>query len=58
MARMRRQTWKAILAVALAVLVLTLAFSGFLAWYIAVVILLLAMGGGAILYRTLGPPTR
>jgi uncharacterized membrane protein YdbT with pleckstrin-like domain len=55
---MRRQTWKAILGIALVLLIVTLVFSGFIVWYIAVVILVLAMGGGALLYRNLGPPTR
>jgi small neutral amino acid transporter SnatA (MarC family) len=58
MARVKSQTWKAVLIVGLIVLVLTLIFSGYLFWYIGVVILVLAMAGGALMFRKLGPPSR
>lgn len=56
MAKVRNQTWKTILIVALVVLVVFLIFTGYLIWYVGVLILLLAMAGGAMMYRSLGPP--
>jgi hypothetical protein len=58
MARIRAQTWRTILVVALVVLVLGMVATGLLGWFIAILIVLLAMAGGALLYRTLGPPPR
>jgi hypothetical protein len=57
MATVKRQTWKTVLLVGLILLVLGLMLGGYLMWFIGVVlILVLAMGGGALLYRQLGPP--
>jgi len=56
MASVRTQTWKTLLVVALILLVVYLIFSGFVIWYIGLVIVLLAMAGGALMNRTLGPP--
>jgi hypothetical protein len=58
MTRIRSQTWKTILIVALVILVVGMLVSGLIGWFIAILIVLLAMGGGALLNRTLGPPTR
>lgn len=58
MARIRSQTWKTILIVALVVFVVGMLVSGLIGWFIAILIVLLAMGGGALLSRTLGPPRR
>jgi hypothetical protein len=58
MATIRRQSWTVILVVALVLFALAMLFSGLLVWYIALLFVLVAMGGGALLYRTLGPPTR
>jgi small neutral amino acid transporter SnatA (MarC family) len=58
MAKVRAQTWRTVLVIALVVFVLGLIFGGYLIWYIGIVILLLAMAGGALLSRTLGPPER
>jgi hypothetical protein len=57
MATVKRQTWKTVLLVGLILLVLGLVMGGYIMWFVGVVlILLLAMGGGALLYRQLGPP--
>jgi hypothetical protein len=58
MTRIRAQTWRTILAVALVVFVLGMVATGLIGWFIAILFVLLAMAGGALLYRTLGPPPR
>jgi hypothetical protein len=58
MATVNRQSWKTVLLVGLILLVLGLVLGGYIMWFFGVVlILLLAMGGGALLYRQLGPPS-
>jgi hypothetical protein len=56
MAAIRTQTWKTLMIIALVVLLIYLVFSGLLIWYVGLLLLLLAMAGGALMYRNLGPP--
>jgi hypothetical protein len=58
MASVPAQTWKIVLIVALVILLIGMIFSGFLVWYIGIFLLLLAMAGGALMFRYLGPPSR
>lgn len=54
----KRNTWQTILIVLGVVLVIGMLTSGYAIWGIAILILLLAFGGGALLYRKQGPPSR
>lgn len=56
MAQNRTSTWKKALAIAGIVLVIGLLVSGYIIWGLAILVLALALGGGALLYRTQGPP--
>ena len=51
-------TLKIILMVAGVVLVLGMFFAGFIVPVLALVLLLVVLGGGALLYRSAGPPQR
>lgn len=58
MARVRRRTWQIILAVAAVLLLIGWLVSGHLITGFAALILLLALAGGALMYRFMGPPER
>ena len=58
MAAISNSTWKTVLAVAGVVLVIFTFISGYLIWGVALFVLLLVLGGGALLYRKAGPPER
>jgi hypothetical protein len=58
MARVASQTWKTVLVVGLVLLLLGMIFSGYIVWYLGIVVLLLAMAGGALMFRQLGPPSQ
>lgn len=53
---MKNSTWKAILAIGAIVFAIAMLVSGFLVPGIAVIFLLIALGGGALLNRKAGPP--
>ncbi len=54
----KRNTWQTILIVGAVLIVIGMLVSGYAIWGIAILVLLLALGGGALLYRKQGPPTR
>ena len=56
MARIRTSAWTTILAIAGVVLIIGMLISGYMIWGIALLIIALALGGGAFLYRSQGPP--
>lgn len=56
MADQRRKTWQTGLIIGLVLLIIGLFISGYVVWYVALIVLLLALGGGALLRSTLGPP--
>ena len=58
MAATSNNTLRNIFVVAGIVLMLALFFAGYAIWGVALLIVLLAMGGGALLYRKAGPPER
>ena len=58
MAATSNNTLRNIFVVAGIILMLALFFAGYAIWGIALLIVLLAMGGGALLYRKAGPPER
>lgn len=58
MAAISGSAWRTVLAVAAVALVIFMIVSGQFMWGIALLVLLLAMGGGALLYRKAGPPNR
>ena len=58
MAATSNTTLRTIFLIAGIVLVVFLLIGGYLIWGIAALVLLLAMGGGAMLYRKAGPPER
>jgi hypothetical protein len=58
MARVPSQTWKTVSIVGLVILLLGMIFSGYIIWYVGILVLLLAMAGGALMFRQLGPPSR
>lgn len=58
MAATSNNTVRNIFVVAGIILMLALFFAGYAIWGVALLIVLLAMGGGALLYRTAGPPER
>jgi hypothetical protein len=58
MTRVRQQTWKTVAAVAVILLVLALIFTGNAFVGVALLVVFLAMAGGALMYRKLGPPER
>jgi hypothetical protein len=58
MAGISGSAWKTILILAGIVLVTFLIISGYLIWGVALLVLLLVLGGGALLYRSAGPPER
>lgn len=56
MASSRSSTWKVLLIAAGVLFVIGLLTAGFIVPVIAIVLLILVLGGGALLYRTQGPP--
>lgn len=52
------KAWKIILIVAGVVLVIALMTAGFIVPLIGAVVLLIVLAGGALLYRSAGPPER
>ena len=54
----RTRPLKPILIVGAVLLVIALATFGFIVPLVAVLLLVLVLGGGALLYRTSGPPER
>lgn len=58
MAATSNSTLRNIFVIAGIVLVIALLFAGYAIWGVALLIVLLAMGGGALLYRKTGPPER
>ena len=56
--RPKRKTWQTILIVGAVALVVGMLVSGYAIWGIAILFVVLALGGGAMLYRKLGPPSR
>ncbi|CAN5538690.1 hypothetical protein BH24GEM3_BH24GEM3_07900 [soil metagenome] len=56
--RPKRKTWQTILIVGAVALVVGMLTSGYVIWGIAILFVVLALGGGAMLYRKLGPPPR
>lgn len=58
MAATSNSTLRNIFVIAGIVLVIVLLFAGYAIWGVALLIVLLAMGGGALLYRKTGPPER
>jgi hypothetical protein len=58
MAKVRTRTWQIILGVAAVLLLVGWVVSGLWITGLAGLILLLAMAGGALLYRFQGPPER
>ncbi len=58
MAATSNSTLRNIFLVAGILLMLALFFAGYAIWGVALLIVLLAMGGGALLYRKAGPPER
>ena len=58
MAATSNATLRTIFLIAGIVLVVFLLIGGNLIWGIAVLVLLLVLGGGAMLYRKAGPPER
>lgn len=58
MAATSNNTVRNIFVVAGIILMLALFFAGYAIWGVALLIVLLAMGGGALLYRKAGPPER
>jgi hypothetical protein len=58
MARVPSQTWKTVSIAGLVILLLGMIFSGYIIWYVGILVLLLAMAGGALMFRQLGPPSR
>jgi hypothetical protein len=58
MARVNTRTWNVILAVAGVLLLIAWFVSGHWITGLAALFLLLAMAGGALMYRFMGPPQR
>lgn len=58
MAATTNSTLRAIFLIAGIALVIFLVIGGYMIWGIAILVLLLVMGGGALLYRKAGPPER
>lgn len=58
MAKAKRNTWPILFGVAGVLLLIGWLISGHLITGIAALVLLLAMAGGALLYRFQGPPER
>lgn len=58
MAQVKAKTWQMILGVAAVFLLIGWIVSGHLITGLAALVLLIAMGGGALLYRLKGPPER
>ena len=58
MAAITNSAWRTILAIAGVALVIFLIVSGQLIWGIVLLVLVVALGGGALLYRKAGPPQR
>lgn len=56
MARIGTSPWTTILAIAGVLLIIGMLISGYVIWGIALLIIVLALGGGALLYRSQGPP--
>jgi hypothetical protein len=56
MARMKTSTWTNVLIVAGVLLFIGMMISGYLFWGLAILVLLLAMAGGALLRHKQGPP--
>ncbi len=56
--RPKRKTWQTVLIVGAVALVVGMLVSGYAIWGIAILFVLLALGGGALLYRKQGPPSR
>jgi hypothetical protein len=56
MARIRSSAWTTILMIAGVLLIIGMLVSGYIIWGIALLLLVLALGGGALLYRSQGPP--
>ncbi len=56
--RSRSRTWRTVLIVGLALLIVALLTAGFIVPLLAVGLLVLVLGGGALLYRMDGPPDR
>jgi hypothetical protein len=50
------QSWKMIVIVSLVVITIALVVFGHLFWLAGLLIIALAMAGGALMYRKLGPP--
>lgn len=51
-----RSTWKVVFIIAAIVLIVAMVTLGYLIWGVALLIVLLVLGGGAWLYRSQGPP--
>jgi hypothetical protein len=58
MAKVKRRVWQVVLGVGGVLLLIGWVLSGHLITGIAALVLLLAMGGGALLYHFQGPPER
>ncbi len=54
----KRNTWQTVLIVGGIVLVIGMLTSGYVIWGLAILLLLVGLGGGALLYRKHGPPSR
>lgn len=57
MARTGSSAWKIILIIAAVVLIVFAMVSGYAIWGVALLVLLLALAGGALLYRKGGAPS-
>jgi len=57
-AKVKSRTWNVILVIAGVLLLIGWIISGHLITGLAALILLLAMAGGALMYRFMGPPER
>ena len=58
MAAISNSGWRAVAIVAAIAIVVSLVVFGYAIWGVAILLLLLVMGGGARLYNRAGPPTR
>ncbi|HET8655951.1 MAG TPA: hypothetical protein VFL93_10590 [Longimicrobiaceae bacterium] len=58
MAAISTSAWKTIIILAAIALLIAGVVTGYLVWGIALVVILLILGGGALLYRSAGPPER
>lgn len=58
MAATKNSTLRTIFLIAGIALVIFLVIGGYMIWGIAILVLLLVMGGGALLYHKAGPPER